>query len=147
MNKKLFIVVILVLLIFILLSLLRFHKLAPSLGEQIPEEQILTEMQGGRVTKVTETDVFIEGSVGGADKEVEFSITPQTVINKVTVIIRQDQMNGQPFKPDTRIEKGSLADLILGQDIRLIKTQDNLLKVSKTIATEINYTYYEIQKR
>ena len=69
------------------------------------------------------------------DKTIEFSITPQTIFKKEIIIT--DKSVKPPTSKITKVS-GSVSDLKNGLLIQ-IKSNDNLFKARKPIATEIYY--------
>ncbi len=135
---------------------LYFGKIPNHLGSQNPAQtgqnkEVSHEMQGV-IKEVQASHIFVNGLVMSAtprssyhaNKTIEFAITPQTILQKTTIIIKAEQMkSSKPFHPETSFTIGKISDLVPKLRIVSIKSADNLFTTNNPTATEINYLTYD----
>lgn len=145
-NKKIFIS-LLILTPLVVIGILYFPQIR-SYFEVFTNSDVaqVVEVQNtmaGSVTKVGDGFIVVQGILGGETKEVEFQLTSSTKLRNNVIVFTKAQMDsGKPFHPETKFIDGKIQDLTVNARILQIKSQENLLKVDKATAVEINYITY-----
>ncbi|MEJ0021213.1 MAG: hypothetical protein WDN47_01385 [Candidatus Doudnabacteria bacterium] len=151
MNKKalrILVVLLIVLLLFVLFLKDRLKQIAV---QQTPITATDDYLMSGDIQKVEGSLITVKGSIRstkpGDDRTdsrvIQFSISPQTTIEKIALIAPADVKSGVGFYPETKVVAGSMSDLKAGTRIMKIQTKEDLFNTNKAVATDINYASLE----
>lgn len=137
MNKK---VIILLLSLFIILVTTLFFFLNRTSDNQKTGQEIYQMTRGTIVELKLDGSVVVEGEVGSERKQVEFALTPQTILNNNVSIFPTEIPDGEIFQPKTEIRPGKQSDFAINLSISKIESREDLSGADKATAIEINYS-------
>ncbi|MBI2062256.1 MAG: hypothetical protein HYT64_00985 [Candidatus Yanofskybacteria bacterium] len=149
MNKKT--VFILSIPALIILALLAFLFFSGNLSKKNNQTVGYSIQMNGKIKEVKTGSIVIEGVVKSTDpvhpstenRTIEFVITGDTILKNSMIVFAQEQLDsGKSFSPEIKSLVGKVTDLKTGLSLRIIRGRENLFKVNKTMAIEVDYITY-----